>query len=158
MRTYRDDMRAQPAPTRDDVASEAWRCVAQLFFGRANHAAEIASSVGLTPGHMKALLTIEPHQPKPMGALAEALHCDASNITWLVDRLEERGYVERKSDAADRRVRTVVLTREGERVRERIEAKLYEAPPEFDALSAPELDALLRILRKVVPQPDSADQ
>jgi hypothetical protein len=43
-------------------------------------------------------------------------------------------------------------------VRDRIEAKLYEVPPEFDALSAHELDALLRMLRKVVPQPVSGDQ
>jgi DNA-binding MarR family transcriptional regulator len=144
-------MRAQTSPHGADVAHEAWRLVAQLFFSRANHAAEIASSVGLTPGHMKALLTIEPHQPKPMGALADSLHCDASNITWLVDRLEERGYVERRADPADRRVRTVVLTSEGERVRERIEARLYEPPPQFAALDPQELDALLRILRKVAP-------
>src|SRR5215813_13016832 len=139
-------MRAEAAPTRNDVASDAWRLVAQLFFGRADRAAEIAQGVGLTPGHMKALLTIEPNQPKPMGALADALHCDASNITWLVDRLEERGYVERRPDATDRRVRTVALTREGERIRTRVEAQLYEAPPEFDALSANELDTLLRLL------------
>jgi DNA-binding MarR family transcriptional regulator len=97
------------------------------------------------------LLIIEPHQPKPMGALADALHCDASNITWLVDRLEERGYVERRADPADRRVRTVGLTREGERVRGRIEARLYEAPQQFAALDPQEVDALLRILRKVAP-------
>jgi DNA-binding MarR family transcriptional regulator len=134
-----------------EVATEAWRLVAELFMSRAGHAAEVANSVGLTPGHMKALLTIEPRQPKPMSALADALHCDASNITWLVDRLEERGYVERRADPTDRRVRTVGLTAAGERARERIRAKLYEAPPEFDELGATDLATLLRLLRKVAP-------
>jgi DNA-binding MarR family transcriptional regulator len=134
-----------------DLAGEAWRIVAELFMGRTGRAAEIANAYGLTPGHMKALLTIEPGEPKPMGALAEALHCDASNITWLVDRLEERGYVERRLHPADRRVRTVALTDEGIRVREGIEAKLYEPPDEFLALDSANLDELCTLLRKVVP-------
>jgi DNA-binding MarR family transcriptional regulator len=136
----------------DGRADEAWRLVAELFFSRAGGAAEVASSVGLTPGHMRALLTVEPREPKPMGALADALHCDASNITWLVDRLEERGYVERRADPTDRRVRTVVLTPAGELVREQLQAKLYEAPPEFNRLSATDLDTLVRVLRKVAPE------
>jgi hypothetical protein len=50
--TYGHDMRAQTPPQGEDVANEAWRLIAQLFFSRADLAAEIASSVGLTPGHM----------------------------------------------------------------------------------------------------------
>ena len=132
-------------------AAEAWRLIAELFFARSGHAAEVAQSVGLTPGHMRALLTIAPHEPKPMGALADALHCDASNVTWLVDRLEERGYVERQADPNDRRVRTIVLTEAGERVREELHERLYEAPPEFARLTAKELDALVQMLRRVAP-------
>ncbi|MCU1430814.1 MAG: MarR family transcriptional regulator [Actinomycetia bacterium] len=135
----------------NDAANEAWRLVAQLFMRRAGRAADVANSYGLTPGHMKTLLTIEPDEPKPMGALAETLHCDASNATWLVDRLEERGYVERQAHPTDRRVRTVALTPEGIKVRDEIESKLYEAPPEFSALAGAELDALCATLRKVTP-------
>jgi DNA-binding MarR family transcriptional regulator len=141
---------AGPEPA-TDAAAEAWRLMAELFFARAGNAADVAQSVGLTPGHMRALLTIEPHEPKPMGALADALHCDASNITWLVDRLEERGYVERRADPNDRRVRTIVLTESGEHVREQLHARLYEAPPEFARLSKHELGTLLQMLRRVAP-------
>jgi DNA-binding MarR family transcriptional regulator len=151
---YHPGMSAPAGPAREvavDAATEAWRLIAELFFARSGHAAGVAQSVGLTPGHMRALLTIEPHEPKPMGALAEALHCDASNITWLVDRLEERGYVERRTDAHDRRVRTIALTASGEEVRARLHARLYEAPPEFAQLTAAELDALVQMLRKVAP-------
>jgi DNA-binding MarR family transcriptional regulator len=143
-------VRGQATP-KTETANEAWRLVAQLFFGRAGHAADIAASFGLTPGHMKALLTIEPDEPKPMGALAEVLHCDASNVTWLVDRLEERGYVERRTDPGDRRVRTVALTRDGIKARAKIEARLYEAPPEFAKLTAAELATLRDLLQKAQP-------
>src|SRR5690349_1479253 len=144
-------VRADPA-SKEAAAAEAWRMIAELFMSRAGHAAEIAQSYGLTPGHMKALLTIEPGEPKPMGALAEVLHCDASNVTWLVDRLEERGYVERRPHPADRRVRTVALTRSGVRARERIQAKMYEPPEAFTALDARDLDALCEVLRKITPE------
>lgn len=145
-------MRAQGSRSKAEIAGDAWRLVAQLFFGRAGHAGEIAGSFGLTPGHMKALLTIEPGEPKPMGTLAETLHCDASNVTWLVDRLEERGFVERRTHPTDRRIRTVALTRDGVRARAKIEARLYEAPPEFEKLTTAELETLRDILRKVAPE------
>jgi len=40
---------------------------------------------------MNALLYLEPGQPCSMRTLADAWKCDASNVTWLVDRLEEHG-------------------------------------------------------------------
>ena len=42
-----------------------------------------------------------------MRHLASLLKCDPSNVTFLVDRLEERGLVERQTDPADRRVKLV---------------------------------------------------
>jgi DNA-binding MarR family transcriptional regulator len=51
-----------------------------------------------------------------MRRLAEQMNCEASNLTGLVDRLEIRGLVERRPDPADRRVRLLALTHEGEAV------------------------------------------
>ena len=85
---------------------------------------EIAAAHGLNPGAMNALLFLEPGQPCSMGALADAWKCDASNVTWLVDRLEEHGLAERRPHPTDRRVRTVALTRKGTKMRTQIESKL----------------------------------
>ena len=41
-----------------------------------------------------------------MSALAHALHCDNSNVTGIVDRLEAAGLVERRAAEHDRRVKT----------------------------------------------------
>jgi DNA-binding MarR family transcriptional regulator len=55
-----------------------------------------------------------------MRHLASLLKCDPSNVTFLVDRLEERGLVERQTDPADRRVKLVGLTTAGVEVRNHI--------------------------------------
>jgi len=52
--------------------------------------------------------------------LASLLNCDPLNVTFLVDRLEERGLVERQTDPADRRVKLVGLTTAGVHIRNQI--------------------------------------
>ena len=49
-------------------------------------------------------------EPRPMGELAQHMHCDNSNMTGIVDRLAERGLVERRPAEGDRRVKLVALT------------------------------------------------
>lgn len=53
---------------------------------------------------------------KPMSYLADQLHCDASNITSIVDKLELLGLIERHIDPADRRIKLLRLTAKGEQV------------------------------------------
>ena len=77
-----------------------------------------------------------------MRSLADAWGCDASNATWIVDRLEARGLAERRAKPGDRRVKLVVLTPEGLRTRQRLQQGMYEPPPALLALSAAELRAL----------------
>lgn len=111
----------------------------------------IAAAHGLNPGAMNALLFLEPGQLCSMGTLADAWKCDASNVTWLVDRLEEHGLAERRPHPTDRRVRTVALTRKGTKMRAQIEGKMFEAPANFRELSNSDIEALRRILRKLSP-------
>jgi DNA-binding MarR family transcriptional regulator len=132
-----------------DPACEAWRAITNLFIARKREFPNIAAEFGLNPGAMNALLSLEPGEPKPMGALADAWKCDASNVTWLVDRLEERGLVERVPQPTDRRVRTVALTRKGQKLRALIEERFFEPPEELRALSANDLTTLRRILHKI---------
>ena len=75
-----------------------------------------------------------------------------SNVTWLVDRLEEHGLAERRAHPTDRRIRTVALTKKGARVRAQVEAKLFEAPDYMHELSPRDLETLCRILDKIAPE------
>ena len=118
-------------------------------FGRTS---ETLQALGLTPGHMKALLTLDPDEAKPMGALAQQFACDASTMTWIVDRLEERGLVERRGLPTDRRVKTIALTELGRETKADLEERLYDPPPELAALDREVLDALLGVLAKLADQ------
>ena len=132
-----------------DPACDAWRLITNLFVSRKREFPNIAAEFGLNPGAMNALLFLDPGAPKPMGALAEAWKCDASNVTWLVDRLEEQGLAERVPHPTDRRVKTVALTRKGQKLRALIEQRFFEPPDELRALSASDLASLRRILHKL---------
>jgi DNA-binding MarR family transcriptional regulator len=124
----------------------------ELFLSRKQQVMEIAAAHNLNPGAMNALLFLQPGEPCSMRTLADAWKCDASNVTWLVDRLEEHGLAERRPHPTDRRVRTVALTRKGTRMRAQIESKLFEAPAGLRQLSEHDLETLGRILRKIAPE------
>jgi MarR family transcriptional regulator, organic hydroperoxide resistance regulator len=105
-----------------------------------------ATAVGLSPAQVDALLTLRPGEPLPMGTLAAKLDWDASNLSVLVDRLEHRGLVERRSDPDDRRVKALVLTPEGERQRAAFWHDLVEDPEPLAPLTDADLTSLASIL------------
>jgi len=134
---------------KQDLAAEAWRPLARFFFETANHRSEIFRAHGLTPNDAKALWALDPDQGKTMSALAERWFCDASNATWMVDRLEERGFAERRSDPSDRRVKLVVLTPRGVEEKQRLMELLFEPPPELLRLDRSDLESLRDALAKL---------
>jgi DNA-binding MarR family transcriptional regulator len=87
----------------------------------------------------------------PMNEAAGKLHCDPSNVTGIVDRLEARGLIERRLLTKDRRVKHLALTPAGRRLRRRVEAILSAAPGVSD-LGASDQTALLNLLSRSVPQ------
>ncbi|HMC42455.1 MAG TPA: MarR family transcriptional regulator [Acidimicrobiales bacterium] len=123
------------------IAEDVWRRICDYFRSNPSHQA-IAAEFGINPGAMKMLFDLEPDDPRPMRALAEAFQCDASNITWLVDRLEERGLVERRTLPTDRRVKTVALTPVGEKTKAAMLERLYQPPEDLLALTRDQLVAL----------------
>lgn len=130
------------------VTREAWQLFLELFGRYRPHMLAIQGEYGLKPPMLFALQELD--EPKPMGKIAGLLHCDSSNVTWITDRLEERGLVERLLDPTDRRVRLIALTDEGRRVRDEISARLAEPPAEFSALSDADQRALRDILTRAL--------
>jgi len=64
-----------------------------------------------------------------MRELAERMSCEPSNATFVVDRLEKQGLIERRAHPTDRRARHLVLTPEGTALRERLLALLTQDSP-----------------------------
>src|SRR6478672_10279652 len=96
-----------------ELAEEAWAALTHVMDAFRDSWMEAARNLELNPGEMKALGALAVDGAQPMGALAKVLRCDASNVTWLADRLEARGFVERHTAPNDRRVKTLSLTDAG---------------------------------------------
>jgi DNA-binding MarR family transcriptional regulator len=104
---------------------------------------------GLTPGHLKVLSILDPEEPRPMGVLADRMQIDASQMTWLIDRLEERGYAERRTLRTDRRVKTIAITPAGLQLRTRLQFEMFQPPDDLAALDGATLEALREQLEKL---------
>lgn len=136
--------------TAADPATEAWTLLSRIMMSRKGHMLETAAAFDLSPPQMWALRHLEPGRPLPMSALAELLHCDNSNVTGIVDRLESRGLVERRAAEHDRRVKHLVVTEAGSEVREQVAARMNQPPPGFERLTTEEQRRLATLLRKLV--------
>jgi DNA-binding MarR family transcriptional regulator len=125
--------------------------VLELLLAERRRVPAIASALRLSAAQCHVLRLLEPGKPLAMRRVAEALACDASNITGIVDRLEARGLLERRAAAHDRRVRVVVITRRGATMRARLLARLTAPPPAIARLSRGEQRTLCTILRRALP-------
>ncbi|WP_369383545.1 MarR family winged helix-turn-helix transcriptional regulator [Streptomyces sp. cg36] len=113
-----------------------------------------ANEAGLTVSQAKTL-TVLRRGPAAMRSLATTLHCDASNVTGIVDRLEGRDLVRREPSPTDRRVKNVVLTEAGLRAVETVRAAMHGTHGALDALDEEERGALHRLLRRTFAGPAS---
>jgi len=85
---------------------------------------ELAEAEGLTKMQLFALYSIQQHETLAMGKVAGILHCDASNVTGIIDRLVLQGYVIRQEAPHDRRAKTLRLTPQGAEITQRATALL----------------------------------
>ena len=107
-----------------------------------NHAA----ALGLSNAQITVLLALAPGEPEPMRSLAARLDSDASNLSALVDRLEHRGVVQRRSAEGDRRVKALVLTPAGEKLRADFWSGLLADPGPLAPLDEAQLNTLIEVL------------
>ena len=66
--------------------------------------------------HLNVLTNLETSGPLPMGRLADTLDVSVASATGIVNRMEERGLVERRHGGADRRIVSVTVTPAGHEV------------------------------------------
>jgi DNA-binding MarR family transcriptional regulator len=114
------------------------------------HLTAVAAEHGLTVVQALALDRLPADAPTPMSELARLMRCDTSNLTGIVDRLEDRGLIERVTPRTDRRVRAVQLTDAGRELRASVSRAVREGNPLLAGLSAQECDALTTLLDRVL--------
>jgi DNA-binding MarR family transcriptional regulator len=129
------------------LAAEAWKRLFTFFMKTRSQRDRLLARLRLTPNDVRALTELDGSAGRTMRSLAEEWGCDASNATWIVDRLEKRGLVERRAKPGDRRVKLVVLSASGVKARKQLLDGLFEPPPELLALPR----ATLEVLRDSLP-------
>lgn len=135
--------------TIEALASEVWRRLFDFLIDTAGQRNQVLGRHELTPNDSRALFGLDARDGRTMSSLAAEWGCDASYATSIVDRLERRGLARRASREGDRRVKLVLLTPEGTKLRKVLQRELYRPPPELLALSAAELEALLAATEKL---------
>jgi DNA-binding MarR family transcriptional regulator len=103
--------------------------------------------------HLNVMTVLDSDGALPMSQLAEALDVSQASTTGIVDRMEQRGLIERQSDPNDRRVTRVTLTDSGRSVIERLGAERRDKLGKLlDELTDDELQAFLigtRAMRRI---------
>jgi MarR family transcriptional regulator, organic hydroperoxide resistance regulator len=130
--------------------SQAWELLLELIIAERTRLPAVAAELELSPMQLQVLRMIEPGRSVAMGRVACDLGCDASNITGIVDRLEKRGLVERRPAPADRRVKVLVITRAGTRVRRAAIDRLAQPPESIRRLSPEDQELLARLLQRAL--------
>jgi DNA-binding MarR family transcriptional regulator len=110
------------------------------------HFTELAAHYKLSAVQAKVLLLLQPDGALTMRAIAGRLQYDASNLTGVIDRLEEMGAVRRQPHPSDRRAKGVVLTAEGQRIRRAFWDRLTSNTGPLGRLNDRELISLRKLL------------
>jgi DNA-binding MarR family transcriptional regulator len=113
----------------------------------------IAEQYNLSVMQMYALCLLEADNAIPMNSLTSMLHCDASNVTGIVDRLFNQKYIKREENPQDRRAKLITLTTKGAKLCEKItEALTSYQPKGMQELSSVQKEQLLSLLNMTNPE------
>lgn len=102
------------------VLTKAQQSIHQLF------KAQLAP-FGVTPGQYAVLKCLWDEDGKTAKQIAELLFLDGSTITGVLDRIEQKGLIEKQVDPRDRRAIRVMLTDAGRSLEEPLTQAIIEA-------------------------------
>ena len=108
-------MNKQPGAGEEDFAY----LLVQLGFHVARQFTERLAPLGLEPRHAGVLFRLAANEGLSQQAIGELIGLNPTRMVFLVDELEQRGLIERRRNAADRRSYALHLTAQGrEKLRE----------------------------------------
>jgi DNA-binding MarR family transcriptional regulator len=135
---------------RADLAATLAPLVRELI----NAEIPVLAAHGLTMWGYIVLTALDRSPVRSQAALADAIRADKTRIIPTLDELQEQGYIERRPDPDDRRVRLLALTESGRAVKDAAQAAIQRGEERWlGRLSANDRRVFLRIL----PQLSAAD-
>jgi MarR family transcriptional regulator, organic hydroperoxide resistance regulator len=131
----------------DPLLQELIQLVGGLALRMRAHLDGVAQEFGLSPIEAKALFVLD--TPRSMSELADDLRCDPSYSTLIADHLEEEELVRRQVDPRDRRIKRLVITPRGRRLRERMQIRAEQGLPATAGLTMAQRRALRDLLARL---------
>lgn len=142
---------AAARPTPEQV--EAWQTLVRAFNGVTRMTEASIAGSQLDPSDYDVLLTLAQGPPEGLRPieLTQRVLITKSGMTRLVDRLEERGLIERRECATDRRGRLIALTSRGRHLQRRAApALLHALATALGTLSPGDITALKRVSERML--------
>jgi DNA-binding MarR family transcriptional regulator len=113
--------------------------------------ADTVGESGISPGLFGILVVIGENPGLTQQALANAAHLDRSSVVTVLDKLEDRGLVERR--AADRRSNGLFLAAQGAALLRKLKRKVASHERRVvQNLSAIEREQLVTLLQRILPE------
>lgn len=117
----------------------------------------ISKTCEVPQSHMRILFLLKKYKEKTMSEMATAMNISKPNLTPVIDRLIQDGYVERKEGQKDRRKLMISLTEKGwaylgemeEKVKEQTRQKLEGFTDEEIQILNESSKKIIEILRKL---------
>lgn len=143
-----NDYASPMAPTarRPDLAAMMGPLVREMI------AAEVPvlEAHGLSMWGYVVLSALDRAPMRSQAALAEAIGADKTRIIPTLDELQDRGYIERRPDPDDRRVRLLALTETGRAAKDAAQQDIQRGEERWlGTLSADDRRVFLRVLRQL---------
>jgi DNA-binding MarR family transcriptional regulator len=137
-------------PSGDDGEDTLWPLLIEFALSQRGWWTEVCGTLDLTPTQGLVMRLLDPRTPIAMNALADAMVCDASNVTGVVDKLEARGLIARQATENDRRVKMLAVTEKGRDLRRKLFAEAARPPAAIAALPRDTCEKLSGVLRALL--------
>jgi DNA-binding MarR family transcriptional regulator len=131
----------------------------QLGMEAARQFGEQLAPLGVEPRHVGMLMRLAANEGKAQQVIGELIGLNPTQMVFLVDELEGRGFVERRRNPADRRSYALYLTPAGRDMLSKVQEAGRVHQARFGAsLSATEQEQLTELLRRIARDQDITDQ
>jgi DNA-binding MarR family transcriptional regulator len=134
------------------LSNEFYYALVSFLLQAKQQVVSVSAEFGLTSMQALTLLTVKQHSHLSMSNFCRLYDCDASNITGIIDGLEQKGLVSRQPHPTDRRVKIIHLEPAGHDVQQQLVARIAATGQHlFAGLTPAETQQLASLIQKIEP-------
>ena len=141
-----------------DCVKKATYFIRRLMQAGAYYTKELNKNFGVSAPQIACLLALYEDGPSSSSQIAEKILVGASTLTGILDRLEQKGLVVRIRESMDRRIITIRLTEDGQRLAQSappvIQSKIVDG---LKQLTEDEGELIIQSLEKLAQMIDCPD-